>query len=226
MIALDQVSKSYRKGKLRIEALKAVTFTIAPREFVALMGPSGSGKSTLLNLIGALDRADAGLVRVDGEEIGSLGERARTAWRGRHVGFIFQRHHLIPVLTAAQNVELPLLLHKMAAAERRRRVDNVLNLVGLGQRASHLPRELSGGQEQRVSIARALVSDPELILCDEPTGNLDSESGTAILNMLAALNTQFHKTILIVTHSEEAAAAADRVIHLRDGMISEPAATS
>jgi putative ABC transport system ATP-binding protein len=225
MISAVDVCKDYRKGRLRVPALRGLSLRVGRGEFVALMGPSGSGKSTLLNLIGGLDCADAGQLRVDGVALRDLDDARRTAWRARHVGLVFQRHHLVTVLDAAQNVALPLMLRKMPRAERAARVADALQLVGLSQRARHLPSELSGGQEQRVAIARALVADAPLLLCDEPTGNLDAEAGAEVLAILRSLCDDFGKTIVLVTHDIGAAAIADRIVCLRDGeLLPGPAA--
>jgi putative ABC transport system ATP-binding protein len=218
-IELRGVRKSYRKDRIEIPVLDGLSLDIPAGEFVALMGPSGSGKSTLLHLIGGLDSPDAGSVRVGDQNLEQMSESQLTAWRSRHVGFIFQMYHLVPVLTAAQNVELPLLLFKMPAADRRQRVATALNVVGLGDRTDHRPNQLSGGQEQRVAIARAIVSDPDVILADEPTGDLDARTSEEILNLLNLLNEEFGKTILMVTHDGKAAAHASRTVHLEKGVL-------
>src|SRR5512136_606779 len=188
LIRARGLDKSYRRGGEEIHVLQGLNLDVDAGEFVAFMGPSGSGKTTLLNLLGGLDSADSGSVKVAGEELGGLSGGRLAAWRARHVGFIFQSFHLIPVLSAAKNVELPLLLTALSRAERRRHVEAVLRLVGLADRADHYPRQLSGGQEQRVAIARAIVSDPDLLLCDEPTGDLDARSAQEVLVMLSKLN--------------------------------------
>jgi putative ABC transport system ATP-binding protein len=188
-------------------------------EFVALMGPSGSGKSTLLNLIGGLDSPTSGSLRVGDAELHSMSQAQLTSWRSRHVGFIFQMYHLMPVLTAAQNVELPLTLFHMSSAERRQRVQVALSIVGLQDRSDHKPSQLSGGQEQRVAIARAVVTDPQLLLADEPTGNLDATSAHEILELLERLNKDFNKTIIMVTHDQKAASHAGRLVHLEKGQL-------
>ena len=216
-IELRDVSKVYYKDRIEIPVLDGLDLTIEPGQFVAMMGPSGSGKSTLLHLIGGLDSPTSGTVRVGEARLESMSERERTSWRSRHVGFIFQMYHLVPVLTAAQNVELPLLLFKMSSSERKERVKTALEIVGLGDRMDHRPNQLSGGQEQRVAIARSIVTDPDAILADEPTGDLDSKTSEEILELLNLLNTEFGKTILMVTHDPRAAAHAARILHLEKG---------
>ncbi len=218
-IELIDVHKHYRKGRLDIPALDGLDLRIEAGSFVAIMGPSGSGKSTLLHLIGGLDAPTSGVVRVGETRLNDLDEQGLTEWRSRHVGFIFQMYHLVPVLTAAQNVELPLLLFKMRSAERRRRVETALQIVGLEDRMDHRPNQLSGGQEQRVAIARAIVTDPEVILADEPTGDLDAKTSQEILHLLNLLNTDFGKTIVMVTHDPRAASFAGRVLHLDKGVL-------
>jgi putative ABC transport system ATP-binding protein len=218
-IELRQVRKVYYKERIEIPVLERLDLEVAAGEFVVLMGPSGSGKSTLLHLIGGLDTPTAGTVRVGDSHLESMSERQLTAWRSRNVGFIFQMYHLVPVLTAAQNVELPLLLFRMSAAERRKRVATALNVVGLTDRTDHRPNQLSGGQEQRVAIARAIVTDPRLILADEPTGDLDARTSEEILGLLNVLNTEFGKTILMVTHDPRAAAHGRRRLHLDKGAL-------
>jgi putative ABC transport system ATP-binding protein len=218
-IELDDVRKIYRKGRIDIPALDGLDLQIAAGEFVGIMGPSGSGKSTLLHLVGGLDAPTSGKVRVGEAQLDEMDERGLTQWRSRHVGFIFQMYHLVPVLTAAQNVELPLLLFKMKADERRRRVETALQVVGLSDRTDHRPNQLSGGQEQRVAIARAIVTDPDVILADEPTGDLDAKTSQEILNLLSLLNSEFNKTIVMVTHDPRAAAHAHRVLHLDKGVL-------
>ncbi len=218
-IELRDVTKVYYKNRIEIPVLHGLNLRIGPGEFVVLMGPSGSGKSTLLHLIGGLDQPTGGNVRVGDAHLETLSERQLTAWRSRHVGFIFQMYHLVPVLTAAQNVELPLLLFKMSAAERRERVRTALNVVGLADRTDHRPNQLSGGQEQRVAIARAIVTDPDVILADEPTGDLDGQTSEGILNLLNTLNEEFGKTILMVTHDPKAAAHGQRTLHLEKGLL-------
>ncbi len=216
-IRLRDVSKAYYKQRLEIPVLSRLSLDIDAGEFVALMGPSGSGKSTLLHLIGGLDSPTSGTIRVGDAQLEAMSERERTAWRSRHVGFIFQMYHLVPVLTAAQNVELPLLLFRMSGSARRERVRTALDIVGLADRMDHRPNQLSGGQEQRVAIARAIVTDPDAILADEPTGDLDGRTSEEILKLLALLNTEFGKTILMVTHDPKAAAFAKRTLHLEKG---------
>jgi putative ABC transport system ATP-binding protein len=217
LVTVQDVHKEYRRGSERIDVLQGVNLEIAPGEFLALMGPSGSGKTTLLNLIGGLDRPTRGSIAVAGERIEQLSEGALSRWRARHVGFVFQLYNLLPVLTAERNVELPLLLTKLSRSERRGRVATALKVVGLEDRQKHYPRQLSGGQEQRVGIARAIVTDPTLLLCDEPTGDLDRRSGDEILNLLQALNRDHGKTIVMVTHDPHAAERAARVLHLEKG---------
>jgi putative ABC transport system ATP-binding protein len=223
LIEIRGVTKTYRRGAERIEVLHGIDLDIARADFVALMGPSGSGKTTLLNLIGGLDTPTAGTISVDGQRIDQLsgGELAR--WRAANVGFVFQFYNLLPVLSAQRNVELPLLLTSLGAAERRRRAEIALTLVGLRDRARHKPRELSGGQEQRVAIARAIVSDPTLLVCDEPTGDLDRATAHEIMSLLQTLNRQHGKTIVMVTHDPKAAEYAQRSLHLDKGTLA-PAA--
>jgi len=219
LIELTNVSKTFLKGRLPVNVLTNIQFCIRQGEFIALMGPSGSGKSTLLNLISGLDQPSSGSISFRQQSIEQLSDRQLAAWRARSIGFVFQNYQLLPVLTAAENVELPLLLKNMSRRERQQRVINALKIVGLDNRADHLPAELSGGQEQRVSIARALVSDPEFLVCDEPTGNLDSKTGQDILGILQSLQRDFGKTILMVTHDATAAGFASRVVRLQDGQI-------
>lgn len=218
-IELSSVYKVYYKDRIEIPVLEGLNLSIDPGEFVVLMGPSGSGKSTLLHLIGGLDSPTSGAVRVGDAQLETMSERERTRWRSRHVGFIFQMYHLVPVLTAAQNVELPLLLFKMSGAERRTRVETALSIVGLADRVDHRPNQLSGGQEQRVAIARAIVTDPDVILADEPTGDLDAKTSQEILDLLDLLNSDFGKTILMVTHDPRAAAHGQRTLHLDKGIL-------
>jgi putative ABC transport system ATP-binding protein len=224
LVRLRSVAKDYKRGSETVHVLHALDLEVPKGDFLALMGPSGSGKSTLLNLIGGLDRPTAGTIEVAGQRIDSLSEAQLGRWRARHVGFVFQMYNLLPVLTAERNVELPLLLTSLSAAERRKRVAAALSLVGLTERAKHKPKELSGGQEQRVGIARAIVSDPTLLLCDEPTGDLDRKSGDEILDLLQALNRQQGKTIIMVTHDPHAAARAKHILHLEKGELIEKAA--
>ena len=224
LVRVDGVHKTYRRGEERIDVLQGLDVSIGRGEFLALMGPSGSGKSTLLNLLGGLDRPSAGAITIDGLRIDQLSEARLAAWRARHVGFVFQMYNLLPALTAERNVELPLLLTSLSKAARRQHVATALSVVGLGDRARHYPRQLSGGQEQRVGIARAIVTDPTLLLCDEPTGDLDRKSGDEVLDLLAALNRDHGKTIVMVTHDPHAAARAARVVHLDKGVLAEAAA--
>ena len=219
LVRLEDVHKVYQRGAERLEILRGLNLTIAAGEFLALMGPSGSGKTTLLNLLGGLDRPTTGTVEVAGEPIDRLSDAKLAHWRARHIGFVFQLYNLLPVLTAEKNVELPLLLTPLSKAERKRHVATALSVVGLSDRARHYPRQLSGGQEQRVGIARAIVTDPTLLLCDEPTGDLDRKSGDEILDLLQALNREHGKTILMVTHDPHAAARAGRTVYLDKGSL-------
>jgi putative ABC transport system ATP-binding protein len=212
MISLRAVSKDFIKGKLNIPVLRQVDLNIEKGEFVAFMGSSGSGKTTMLNLLAGLDRPSAGSIQVGGEPIQRMSREQLSRWRARNVGFIFQFYNLLPSLTAAQNVEVPLLILGLSRAERRTRVESVLDLVDLLDRKQHRPSELSGGQQQRVAIARALIADPAILLCDEPTGDLDRETGLMILEVLKLLNTEHNKTIVLATHDPEAAAFAHRVV--------------
>ena len=218
-VEVRDVHKVYQRDKQAITVLDGLSLSIEEGEFVALMGPSGSGKTTLLNLIGGIDQPTSGDIVVAGTSIARLKSNDLAAWRSTTIGYIFQLYNLMPVLTALQNVELPLLLHKMSAAERRKRATFALDLVGLGDRLTHYPRQLSGGQEQRVAIARALVSDPKVLLADEPTGDLDRKSGEEILELLERLNTEFKKTIVMVTHDPHAAERAHRLVHLDKGVL-------
>ena len=220
LVDVRNVRKVYRRDTQEVPVLDGLSLQIEEGEFVGLMGPSGSGKTTLLNLIGGIDQPTSGEVMVKGDAIGRLKPRDLARWRSRHIGYIFQLYNLIPVLTALQNVELPLLLVKMSGKERLERAKNALEIVGLGDRIKHFPRQLSGGQEQRVAIARALVSDPTLLLADEPTGDLDRRSGEEILGLLERLNKEFKKTIIMVTHDPHAAERAHRVLHLDKGVLS------
>jgi len=224
MVQVHNVTKVYERGKQKIEVLHGLTLDIPKGDFVALMGPSGSGKTTLLNLIGGLDKPTSGEVTVGGKRIDQLGSGQLANWRARNVGFVFQFYNLMPVLTAEGNVELPLLLTKLSGAQRRKNVSVALEVVGLADRAKHKPRELSGGQEQRVAIARALVSDPQLLVCDEPTGDLDRKTADEILGLLQVLNREHGKTIVIVTHDPKAAEFARRTLHLEKGQLLEQAA--
>jgi putative ABC transport system ATP-binding protein len=225
LVKIRDLHKVYFRGSERIDVLQGVTLDIPQGDFLALMGPSGSGKTTLLNLMGGLDTPSQGSVEVGSDRLDKLSGGRLSAWRARHIGFVFQMYNLLPVLTAARNVELPLLLTKLASADRKRRVQTALSVVGLGDRASHYPRQLSGGQEQRVGIARAIVTDPTLLLCDEPTGDLDRKSGDEVLDLLQTLNRDHGKTIVMVTHDPHAAARARRTLHLDKGvLVSEVAA--
>jgi putative ABC transport system ATP-binding protein len=223
IVRIRDLVKEYRRGAEKVRVLDGLSLDIRQGDFVALMGPSGSGKSTLLNLIGGLDRPTSGSLEVEGLRVDQLSEASLGRWRADHVGFIFQMYNLLPVLTAERNVELPLLLTNLKREQRMKRVAAALKLVGLEHRAKHRPRELSGGQEQRVGIARAIVTDPTLLLCDEPTGDLDRKSGDEILTLLEALNDEYGKTIIMVTHDPHAAERSHRVIHLDKGMLSEGA---
>ncbi len=219
LVNVRGVYKSFTRGGERIDVLGGVNLQVPSGDFLALMGPSGSGKTTLLNLIGGLDAASGGSIEVGGTAISSLSGGRLAEWRARHVGFVFQLYNLLPVLSAARNVELPLLLTKLSRADRRRRVDIALKVVGLSDRAGHYPRQLSGGQEQRVGIARAIVTDPTLLLCDEPTGDLDRKSANEILDLLQALNRDHGKTVIMVTHDPHAAERAKRTLHLEKGTL-------
>jgi putative ABC transport system ATP-binding protein len=219
LVRLRGVAKDYKRGSEIVHVLHSLDLDIPKGEFLALMGPSGSGKSTLLNLIGGLDRPTAGTIEVAGQRTDTMSDAQLGRWRANNVGFVFQMYNLLPVLSAQRNVELPLLLTKLSSAERRKRAEAALSLVGLSDRGKHKPRELSGGQEQRVGIARAIVSDPMLLLCDEPTGDLDRKSGDEILDLLQALNERQGKTIIMVTHDPHAAARAKRTLHLEKGRL-------
>ncbi len=219
LVEIAHLYKSYRRGSQVLPVLEDISLTVAAGEFLALMGPSGSGKTTLLNLIAGLDRPDQGRLLVHGVDLPALTEAQLAAWRARNVGFVFQFYHLIPVLTAFENVELPLLLTPLGRQERREHVNLVLELVGLGDRRHHYPAQLSGGQQQRVAIARALVTDPTLIAADEPTGDLDRASAGEVLDLLSGLNRDFGKTVLIVTHDPEAASHAGRIRRLIKGQL-------
>src|SRR5687768_5569695 len=219
LVTIRDLHKVFQRGGERIDVLQGVNLDIPAGDFLALMGPSGSGKTTLLNLMGGLDTPSRGSITVGGDRIDSMSGGKLSAWRARHIGFVFQMYNLLPVLTAARNVELPLLLTKLSKAERRKRVEVALSVVGLGERMNHYPRQLSGGQEQRVGIARAIVTDPTLLLCDEPTGDLDRKSGDEILELLQTLNRDHGKTIIMVTHDPRAAACAKRTLHLEKGLL-------
>ena len=221
LVKVSGASKSFSRGSERIHVLAGVDLEVPSGEFLALMGPSGSGKSTLLNLIGGLDRPDEGSIEVAGERIDRLPERRLAGWRARHVGFVFQFYNLLPVLTAARNVELPLLLTPLSRSDRKKQVETSLAVVGLGHRTKHYPGQLSGGEQQRVGIARAIATDPTLLVCDEPTGDLDRKSGDEILDILHALSRDHGKTVIMVTHDPHAALRADRTLHLYDGHITD-----
>jgi len=218
-VSIKGLTKAYVRGRQRVEVLRGIDLEVEQGEFLALMGPSGSGKTTLLNLIGGLDRPDRGEIIVAGERLDALSPGKLTKWRARHVGFIFQFYNLLPVLTAERNVEVPLLLTNLSAKERQRNVSAALTLVGLADRAKHKPAELSGGQQQRVAIARALVSDPSVLVCDEPTGDLDRETSDAILGLLQLLNRMHGKTIVMVTHDPRAAGRASRRLYVDKGVL-------
>ncbi len=220
LVSVDGVDKVFHRGSEEIHVLSNLTLHVAAGDFLALMGPSGSGKSTLLNLIGGLDRATNGSVAIGGERIGEMSDRQLAAWRARHVGLVFQFYNLLPVLNAERNVELPLLLTHLSKAERKKHVATALAAVGLSHRTKHFPRTLSGGEQQRVGIARAIVTDPTILLCDEPTGDLDRKSGDEILSLLQALNREQGKTIIMVTHDPHASARATRTVYLDKGQLS------
>lgn len=223
LVTLRNVTKSYVRGKQKVEVLHGVDLAIEAGEFLALMGPSGSGKTTLLNLVAGLDQPTSGEVTVAGDRIDQLSRGSLSDWRARNIGFIFQFYNLLPVLTAEANVEVPLLLTNLSKAQRRQRVQTALQLVGLADRAKHKPNELSGGQQQRVAIARAIVSDPTLLVCDEPTGDLDRQNAEEIMNLLQALNRSQNKTIIMVTHDPRAAEYASRELHLDKGKLANDA---
>jgi len=222
VVQVRNVSKIFKRDAFEVKALDGVSIDIATGEFLGLMGPSGSGKTTLLNMIAAIDRPTSGELLVQGQDIFRFGDAQAARWRNEHIGYVFQTFNLIPVLTAFENVELPLLLTKLNPQQRREHVMTALKLVGLEERVNHLPKQLSGGQEQRVAIARAIVSDPTLLLADEPTGDLDSHSATEILEILKRLNEDFHKTIVMVTHDPHAASYAHVTRHLEKGMLLPP----
>ena len=224
LVRVTGVSKDFKRGAETIHVLEALDLTVGQGEFLALMGPSGSGKSTLLNLIGGLDKPSAGTIEVGGRRVDNLSSRQLAGWRARHVGFVFQFYNLLPMLTAARNVELPLLLTPLSKSERRRQLETALEVVGLSDRIKHYPRQLSGGEQQRVGIARAIASDPNLILADEPTGDLDRKSGDEVLEILHTLSRKHEKTIIMVTHDPLAADRADRTLHLEKGRLVEEAA--
>jgi putative ABC transport system ATP-binding protein len=220
LVRVENVEKVFHRGSEDIHILADLSLRVPAGEFLALMGPSGSGKTTLLNLIGGLDRPTKGSVNIAGERIDQLSDRALASWRARHVGFVFQLYNLMPVLTAERNVELPLLLTPLSKAERQKHVETALAVVGLSHRAKHFPRTLSGGEQQRVGIARGIVTDPTLLLCDEPTGDLDRKAGDEILDLLQGLNREHGKTIIMVTHDPHASARAARTLHLDKGQLS------
>ena len=219
LVSTRNLTKTYQRGPEKIEVLHGINIDIPKGDFVALMGPSGSGKTTLLNLIGGLDNPSSGEVSVAGQRIDQISSGQLANWRASHVGFVFQFYNLLPVLSALKNVELPLLLTSLSAAQRKRNAEIALELVGLKERARHKPKELSGGQEQRVAIARAIVSDPTLLVCDEPTGDLDRKTADEILGLLQQLNREHHKTIIMVTHDPKAAEYANRIVHLDKGTL-------
>ncbi len=219
LVRVEGVEKVFHRGSEDIHILADLNLQVPAGEFLALMGPSGSGKTTLLNLIGGLDRPTKGSVTVAGERLDQLSDRALAAWRARHIGFVFQLYNLMPVLTAERNVELPLLLTHLSKAERKKHVETALAVVGLSHRAGHYPRTLSGGEQQRVGIARGIVTDPTLLLCDEPTGDLDRKAGDEILNLLQSLNREHNKTIVMVTHDPHASARASRTVYLNKGQL-------
>ena len=220
LVSVNAVNKIYQRGGEKLVVLDDLNLEVPKGDFLALMGPSGSGKTTLLNLIGGLDTPTSGSVEVDNARLDTLNSKALSRWRASHVGFVFQFYNLLPVLTAFRNVELPLLLTKLSSSQRKEHVETALNIVSLVDRASHKPNELSGGQQQRVAIARALVSDPDMLICDEPTGDLDRETSTEILSLLQVLNRDHGKTILMVTHDPAAAEFAKRILHLDKGKLS------
>jgi putative ABC transport system ATP-binding protein len=219
LVQVDRVEKVFHRGSEEIRVLAELSLQVPSREFLALMGPSGSGKSTLLNLIGGLDRPTKGTVSVGAERIDQLSDRQLAHWRARHVGFVFQLYNLMPVLNAERNVELPLLLTHLSRSERKKHVETALAVVGLSHRAKHYPRTMSGGEQQRVGIARAIVTDPTILLCDEPTGDLDRKAGDEILDLLQALNREHGKTIIMVTHDPHASARAARTVYLNKGQL-------
>lgn len=223
LVKVDEATKYFKRGSEEIHVLEKLDMQVPEGEFLALMGPSGSGKSTLLNLIGGLDRPTSGSVTVAGERIDRLSRQKLAAWRARHVGLVFQFYNLLPVLTAERNVELPLLLTHLSRAQRKKHVDAALDIVGLTDRKTHYPRTLSGGEQQRVGIARGIVTDPTLLLADEPTGDLDRKSGDEVLNLLQGLNKEHNKTIVMVTHDPHAAARATRTLYLNEGKLSAEA---
>jgi putative ABC transport system ATP-binding protein len=220
LVRIDNVSRNFKRGSEEIHVLSGLNLEVKEAEFLALMGPSGSGKSTLLNLIGGLDRPSSGTVQIGADRVDQLSDAQLAAWRARHIGFVFQFYNLLPALTAERNIELPLLLTHLNKAARKQHVAAALEAVGLSHRAKHFPRTLSGGEQQRVGIARAIVTDPTVLLCDEPTGDLDRKSGDEILSLLQTLNQQHGKTIIMVTHDPHASARASRTVHLDKGQLS------
>ena len=220
-ISIRSLTKSYTKGKTTVTPLENLSLNVPEGEFLALMGPSGSGKTTLLNLVAGIDSPTTGALEINSRDIANLSQAELTRWRSQHVGYIFQLYHLVPILSAYENIELPLLLGKLNKAQRREKINAALDLVGLSDRAHHRPSELSGGQEQRVAIARAIVHDPELLVADEPTGDLDRDSADSILNLLNQLSSEHGKTIVMVTHDPKAADAAHRTLHLEKGQLIE-----
>jgi putative ABC transport system ATP-binding protein len=224
LVQIHDVSRTFKRGSEEIHVLTGLNLTVADAEFLALMGPSGSGKSTLLNLIGGLDRPTSGTIQIGSDRVDQLSDRQLAAWRARHIGFVFQFYNLLPALSAERNIELPLLLTGLNKASRRQHVQAALEAVGLSHRANHFPRTLSGGEQQRVGIARAIVTDPTVLLCDEPTGDLDRKAGDEILSLLQSLNHEHGKTIIMVTHDPHASARATRTVHLDKGQLSATAA--
>lgn len=219
LVKVSGADKVYRRGSENLHILDKLDLEVPKGEFLALMGPSGSGKSTLLNLLGGIDRPTSGSVTIDGDDISRLNDRKLAAWRSRHVGFVFQMYNLLPVLTAARNVDLPLLLTNLSSKQRRQQVELALTAVGLSHRLDHYPRQLSGGEQQRVGIARAIVTDPSILLCDEPTGDLDRKAGDEILDLLETLNQEQGKTIIMVTHDPHASARASRTLYMDEGKL-------
>lgn len=224
VVNLENVSKSYKKGRDQVDVLSDISFQIAVGDFVALMGPSGSGKTTMLNLIGGLDLPTDGAVYVNEQRLNDLSSSKLAKWRSESIGFVFQFYNLLPVLTARQNIELPLLLTRLSARQRKKNAELALDIVGLGDRAGHTPARLSGGQQQRVAIARAIVADPKILVCDEPTGDLDRTTATEILRLLQVLNQEHKKTVIMVTHDPKAAEFAKQTMHLDKGKLVEPLA--
>jgi len=221
LVEIQDVHKVYKRDQFQVPVLNGITLSVPAGDFLALMGPSGSGKTTLLNLVAGIDRPTKGTILVDGKEISRFNETQLASWRARHIGFIFQMYNLIPVLDAFENVELPLLLTKLSKKQRREHVQTALDIVGLSDRMRHYPRQLSGGQEQRVAIARAIVTDPTILVADEPTGDLDAKNAEETLALLERLNSEFQKTIVMVTHDPKAASRARRTLHLEKGLLAE-----